>query len=71
MIDVAFNEWTVDVTVKDADGTLHILALNKLSEKIEIEKSTWRFSEGKRISLTLKKWLETKWNTLLKGGDKK
>ena len=66
MIEVAFDEWRVDVKVVDADGTTHVLSLNKLSEKIEVDKSTWRFSEGKRISLTLKKWLETSWKTLMK-----
>lgn len=66
MIEVAFDEWRIDVRVVDADGTTHLLSLNKLSEKIEVDKSSWRFSEGKRISLTLKKWLETSWKTLVK-----
>ena len=70
MVEVAFDEWRVDVTVVDADGTKHLLTLNKLTEKIEIDKSTWRFSEGKRISLTLKKWLETSWKTLIKAPPK-
>ena len=65
MVDVKFGEWQVDVTVVDAEGTTHLLCLKKLHEKIEVDKSSWRFSEGKRISLTLKKWLETKWDKLL------
>ena len=36
MVEVAFDEWRVDVKVIDADGTTHILALNKLNEKIEV-----------------------------------
>ena len=70
-VEVAFEEWSIKVNVTDADGALHVLDLKKLCEKIEVDKSTWRFSEGKRISVTLKKWLETKWTSLLKGGDKK
>ena len=65
MVDVQFTEWTCEVNVVDAEGTTHILKLGKLHEKIEAEKSKFRFSEGKRISVTLKKWLETKWDKLL------
>ena len=70
MIDIQFNEWSCEIKVVDQEGTQHLLNLNQLYEKIEPEKSSWRFSE-KRISITLKKWLETKWLTLLKGADKK
>ena len=69
MIEVSFNEWSCGVDVTDAEGQVYKLSLSKLFEKIEVDKSTWRFSEGKRISVTLKKWLETKWTFLLK--DKK
>ena len=66
MIEVKFEEYSCDLRVVDEAGTEHILPLSKLNEKIEPESSTWRFSEGKRISITLKKWLETKWVNLLK-----
>ena len=66
MIEVAFNEFSCTVVVTDAEGQIYKLSLSKLFEKIEIDKSSWRFSEGKRISVTLKKWLETKWTSLLK-----
>ena len=55
------------VKVVDEAGTEHKLTLFKLYEKIEVDKSLWKFSSGKRISITLKKWLETKWSELMKG----
>ena len=30
MIEVAFDEWRVDIKVVDADGMSHVLSLNKL-----------------------------------------
>ena len=66
MIEVAFDEYACNVVIKDAEGQIYKLTLSKLHEKIEIDKSSWRFSEGKRISITFKKWLETKWTALLK-----
>ena len=65
MVEVKFEEYSVDVRVVDEAGMEHILPLSKLFEKIEEADSTWRWSE-KRISITLKKWLETKWTALLK-----
>ena len=65
MIDIKFEEYSVDIKVVDEAGTEHVLGLSKLFEKIEEADSLWKFSE-KRISITLKKWLETKWNSLLK-----
>lgn len=66
MVDVEFQEYGCEIKVMDQNGTQHVLSLQKLYEKIEVDKSTWRHSE-KRISITFKKWLETKWFSLLKG----
>ena len=65
MVDVTFDEYSVNIRVVDESGTEHVLNLKGLYEKIEAKDSLWKHSE-KRISLTLKKWLETKWNSLLK-----
>ena len=71
MVDVQFEEYKCNVKVVDEAGTQHVLNLFKLYEKIEVDKSLFKFSE-KRISITLKKWLETKWSELIKGkADKK
>ena len=70
MVNVDFTEYTCGIEVIDESGTKHILTLSKLFEKIEVDKSLWKFTE-KRISITLKKWLETKWTELLKGKGKK
>ena len=69
MVDVNFEEYKCGVKVVDEAGTEHILTLSKLHEKIEVDKSLWKFSE-KRISITLKKWLETSWSELIKGTKK-
>ena len=65
MVDVTFEEYVCDIKVVDEEGTKHVLNLSKLFEKIEPENSTFRVSEGKRITVTFKKWLETKWSYLL------
>ena len=65
MVDVTFEEYVCDIKVVDEEGTKHVLNLSKLFEKIEPENSTFRVSEGKRITVTFKKWLETKWSNLL------
>ena len=71
MVDVQFEEYKCVVKVVDEAGTHHALNLFKLYEKIEVDKSLFKFTD-KRISITLKKWLETKWTELIKGkGDKK
>ena len=70
MIEVQFDEWTCDIKVVDEAGTHHVLNLSKLSEKITPDKSSWRWSD-KKISITLKKWLETSWTELVKGAKKK
>ena len=68
MVDVKFGEFKVDILVVDEAGTNNILELSPLYEKVEVDKSSWRINE-KRITVTLKKWLETKWFTLTKGGN--
>jgi len=70
MVKVDFEEYKCGITVCDEAGTQHVLSLFKLYEKIEVDKSLWKFTE-KRISITLKKWLETKWSELIKGKGKK
>ena len=70
MCDVKFEEFSAEIKIVDENGTNHILNLAKLYDKIEPEKSSWRFSEGKRVSVTFKKWLETKWHHLTKDGNK-
>lgn len=67
MVDVQFEEYKCLITITDETGTQHVLNLSKLYEKIEVDKSKWRFSENKRISVTFHKWLETKWTELIKG----
>ena len=69
MVDVKFDEYLCDIKVIEEDGTTHVLNLSKLHEKIMPEKSSFRHSE-KRISITLKKWLETSWSELIKGSNK-
>ena len=69
MIDIQFGEWDCDIKVVDEAGTHHVLNLSKLNEKIIVDKSSWRYSD-KRISVTLKKWLETSWTDLVKGAKK-
>lgn len=44
--------------------------INRLYEKIEAEKSSFRISPGKRVTITLKKWLETKWKELIRAAKK-
>ena len=43
----------------------NVLDFAPLTEKIELDKSTWRINE-KRITITLKKWLDTKWFSMVK-----
>ena len=65
MVDVQFDEYSCNIKVVDEAGTDHVFSLSTLFEKIEPENSNWRHSE-KRITITLKKWLETKWSALVK-----
>ena len=69
MIDVEFGEYLCDIKVVDEAGTHHVLNLNNLHEKVVADKSSWRYSD-KKISITLKKWLETSWTELVKGNKK-
>ena len=69
MVEVKFEDYVVDIKVVDEDGTQHVLNLSKLHEKIMPDKCSFRHSD-KRISITLKKWLETSWSELIKGSNK-
>ena len=72
MIDVQFEEYQCDVKITDEEGKVHTLNLNKLLEKIEPQNSTWRFSaSSNRITISLKKWLETAWTDLTRAAPKK
>ena len=67
MVDIKIEEYKVDITIVDETGLNNILEIAPLYEKVEIEKSSWRIND-KRITISLKKWLETKWYKLQKGG---
>lgn len=68
MVEIKFEEFKVDILVVDETGLNNILELSPLYEKVEVDRCSWRINE-KRITITLKKWLETKWYTLTKGGN--
>ena len=63
MMDIQFKETQLQIKVIDEEGQVHFLNFNKLYEKIEPEKSTFRMRSNK-IIITLHKWLETKWKEL-------
>ena len=65
MIDIQFEEFSVNINIVEANGDSHILNIKPLYEKIELDKSSWKYTE-KKISITLGKWLETTWTTLTK-----
>ena len=44
MIEVDFKDFVCNVKIVDELGAQHVLNLSKLHEKIEPEKSTWRYS---------------------------
>ena len=67
MVNIAIEEYKVDILIVDENGVNHILDLSPLYEKVELDKSSWRINE-KRITIILKKWLETKWFKLIKDG---
>ena len=67
MVNIAIEEYKVDILIVDENGLNHILDLSPLYEKVELDKSSWRINE-KRITIILKKWLETKWFKLIKDG---
>ena len=66
MVDVKFQEYSLNILVVDENGVNNILDFAPLTEKIEVEKSSWRINE-KRITIIIKKWLDTKWFSLVKG----
>ena len=51
----------------DENAVNNILDISPLYEKIDEDKSSWKMSE-KRITITLKKLVDTKWYKLMKGG---
>ena len=63
MVDVKFMDTSLQIRVIDEEGQVYFLNFNKLYEKIEPEKSSFRLRSNK-IIITLHKWLETKWKEL-------
>ena len=63
MVDVKFEEYLCDIRVTDEEGTVNVLNLYKLTEKIEPQNCSVRVRPN-RITITLKKWLETAWTEL-------
>ena len=63
MVDVQFEEYLCDIKITDEEGTVNILNLYKLTEKIEPQNCSVRVRPN-RITITLKKWLETAWTEL-------
>lgn len=70
MVDVTFEEYLVDIKVTDEEGTVNVLNLYKLTEKIEPQNSSVRVRPN-RITITLKKWLETSWKELTRAATNK
>ena len=70
MVDVKFEEYLCDIKVIDQEGTVHVLNLYKLSEKVEPDNCSVRVRPN-RITITLKKWLETSWKDLTRAATKK
>ena len=62
-MDIQFKDTQLLIKVIDEEGQVHFLNFNKLYEKIEPEKSSFRMRSNK-IIITLHKWLETKWKEL-------
>ena len=65
MVDIQFKEYEIQIRIVEESGNENVLSLKPLYEKIEPEKCQWRHTE-KKITITLRKWLETKWSTLTK-----
>ena len=65
MLDIKFQEKSVDIKLVDEEGQIYFLNFPKLYEKIEPEKSSFRLRSNK-IVITLHKWLETKWKELIR-----
>lgn len=63
MVDVTFEEYLCDIKVTDEEGKVNVLNLYKLTEKIEPQNCIFRVRSN-RITITLKKWLETSWTAL-------
>ena len=67
MVEIKFEENKVNILIVDEKGLNNVLELSPLYENIEVGKSSWKISE-KRITIILKKWIDTKWFKLIKGG---
>jgi len=70
MVSVEFEEYLCDVKVTDEEGNVHVRNFYKLSEKIEPENCSVRVRPN-RITITLKKWLETSWTELTRAAPQK
>ena len=68
MCEIKISEYQIDILVVDETGLNNILVLHPLNEKVELDKSSWRIND-KRITISCKKWLETKWFNLVKTGE--
>lgn len=70
MVDVQFEEYLCDIKITDEEGTVNVLNLYKLSEKVEPQNCSVRVRPN-RITITLKKWLETAWTELTRAATQK
>ena len=70
MVDVQFEEYLCDIKVIDEEGTVNVLNFYKLSEKVEPQNCSVRVRPN-RITITLKKWLETSWSELTRAATNK
>ena len=64
MVDVKFLDISLKIRLIIEEGQALFFNINKLYEKIEPEKSSFRL-RSKKIIITLLKRLETKWKELL------
>ena len=69
-VSVNFEDYLCDIKVTDEEGNINVLNLYKLQEKIEPQNSSVRFRPN-RITITMKKWLETSWSQLIRPATKK
>ena len=70
MVDVQFEEYLCDIKITDEEGTVNVLNLYKLNEKIEPQNCMFRVRSN-RVTITLKKWLETSWSQLTRPANAK
>ena len=70
MVDVNFEDYLCDIKVTDEEGNINVLNLYKLQEKIEPQNCSMRFKPN-RITIIMKKWLETAWSQLIRPANAK